>query len=101
MQAVRAGPWKLYLPLALKTGLGVRRGKPQSQPLALYDVRADVSEEREFSAGHPDVVAALLAKAERARAELGDGDRPGLGQRRPGHVAQPVPLVRRRSADAP
>lgn len=95
LQAVRAGPWKLYLPLEDKRALGPARqkGKPQPQPLALYDVRHDVSEEREVSAQHPEIVARLTAMAEKARAELGDGDRRGTGQREAGHVENPKPLL--------
>jgi len=95
LQAVRAGPWKLYLPLENKRGHGQpqKTGKPQPQPLALYDVRNDVSEQREVSAQHPEIVAKLTAMAEKARAELGDGDRRGAGQRDAGHVEDPKPLV--------
>ena len=91
LQAVRAGPWKLYLPLDAKTvsrGRKTAPGKPQ-----LYDVRHDLHEDREVSAEHPDVVKRLLALAERTRAEIGDVDRPGRGQRPAGWVKNPEPLV--------
>lgn len=91
LQAVRAGPWKLYLPLDAKTvsvGRKTAPGKPQ-----LYDVRHDLHEDREVSAEHPDVVKRLLALAERTRAEIGDVDRPGRGQRPAGWVKNPKPLV--------
>jgi arylsulfatase A-like enzyme len=93
LQAVRAGPWKLYLPLDSKNAHGPTKKKPQPQKLALYDVRNDVSEQREVSAQHPDVVVRLTAMAEKARAELGDGERKGAGQRDAGHVENPKPLL--------
>jgi arylsulfatase A-like enzyme len=95
LQAVRAGPWKLYLPLEHRRAHGSpqKTGKPQPQPLALYDVRNDVSEQHEVSAQHPDIVAKLTAMAEKARAELGDGERRGKGQRDGGHVENPKPLL--------
>lgn len=93
LQAVRAGDWKLYLPLEKKIALG--KGKTVPAAAALYDVRHDVSEEREVSGQHPDIVTRLTALAEQARAELGDQGRTGTGQRPAGHVAHPVPQVMR------
>lgn len=91
LQAVRAGPWKLYLPLENKRGLG-GRGK-QSARLELFDVRNDVAEEHEVSARHPEVVSRLTALANRARADLGDDDTKGVGQREPGWVEHPQPQL--------
>jgi arylsulfatase A len=91
LQAVRSGPWKLYLPLEAKYINNARKTAPS--PLELYDVRNDVSETREVSAEHPDVVARLTALAERARAELGDMDTPGTGQRPAGWVDEAVSIV--------
>ncbi|MDO8539498.1 MAG: hypothetical protein Q7S40_03595, partial [Opitutaceae bacterium] len=59
----------------------------------LYDVRHDVHEDRELSAQHPEVVQRLLAMAEKIRDEIGDGNRPGKGQRPAGWVENPKPLV--------
>lgn len=87
LQAVRAGDWKLYLPLEKKAGL--EKGKPAAAPLALFDVRHDVTEEHEASAAHADVVARLTKLAEKARAELGDLNRPGSGQRPAGRAEHP------------
>jgi arylsulfatase A len=85
LQAVRAGPWKLYLRVQRETG---------PAQLQLYDVRTDVHEDHEVSAKHPDVVQRLLALAENIRAEIGDGSRTGRGQRPAGHVDHPQPLRR-------
>jgi len=91
LQAVRSGPWKLYLPFEQKYVSLARQTAPAR--LELYDVRNDVGETREASGADPDVVRRLLALAERVRAELGDGDRPGRGQRPAGQVEHPRPLT--------
>jgi arylsulfatase A-like enzyme len=91
LQAVRAGPWKLYLPLEKKI-VSFNR-KTTSVPAQLYDVRHDVTESREASAQNPDVVRRLLALADKTRVEIGDMDIPGKGQRPAGHVNNPRPLL--------
>jgi len=91
LQAVRSGPWKLYLPLEAKYIANNRRTAPA--PLALYDVRNDVGETRELSATQPDVVRRLTTLANAAREELGDTNRPSRSQRPAGHVADPKPLL--------
>jgi arylsulfatase A-like enzyme len=92
LQAVRSGPWKLYLPLEDKYIANNRKTAPARQEL--FDIRNDVSETREVSAGHREVVARLTALAESARRELGDRNRPGSGQRPAGHVAHPIALTK-------
>lgn len=91
LQAVRAGSWKLYLPLKNKKTTGKAAAK--DQPLALFDVRRDLSEQHEVSALHPDIVARLVRLADNARAVIGDGDARGSGQREPGWVENPQPLL--------
>ena len=91
LQAVRSGPWKLYLPLENKYTALNRKTAPAK--LELYDVRNDVRENREVSREHPDVVERLLALAEAIRAEIGDVDRPGTGQREAGWVDVARPLL--------
>lgn len=91
LQAVRSGPWKLYLPLDAKYVNNGRR--VAAVPATLFDVRNDVSETREVSADHPDVVQHLTALADAARKELGDMNKPGRGQRPAGQVANPRPLL--------
>ncbi|MFW6060270.1 MAG: sulfatase [Phycisphaeraceae bacterium] len=84
LQAVRSGPWKLYLPLAHKRfGLGKATAPCE---VALYDLVRDVDEAHNVAADHPDVVARLTALAEQARQELGDGDQLGSGQRPAGWI---------------
>ncbi len=90
LQAVRCGPWKLYLPLKDKYQSLGRKTEPSKAEL--YDVRNDVGETREVSAEHPQVVKQLLALADKARKELGDMDREGSGQRPAAWVENPKPL---------
>ena len=91
LQAVRSGPWKLYLPI-VKRARG-RQRESQTVEAELYNLREDISETEEVSAQHPDVVARLLALADRAREDLGDLDREGSGQRPCGWVENPVAQV--------
>jgi len=94
LQAVRCGPWKLYLPLEEKlSNLRGVFGQGESSEAELYDVRNDLGETQEVSADHPEVVGRLLALAEEARADLGDGDREGANQRAAGWVSEPRPQV--------
>ena len=91
LQAVRAGPWKLYLPLDRKyTTLG---RKTEAAQLALFDVRQDVGESHEISAEQPEVVQRLLHLADRIRAEVGDMEHASPGQRPAGWVEHPRPLL--------
>jgi arylsulfatase A-like enzyme len=91
LQAVRSGPWKLYLPLEKKFTTLNRKTEPAK--LELYDVRNDVHEDREVSAENPEIVQRLSSLAEKIRAEIGDVDRPGKGQRPAGWVDAPNPLT--------
>jgi len=93
IQAVRSGPWKLYLKLDQK--LMNLADKTEPAELRLFDVRHDVAETREVSAAHPEMVARLNAMAEAAREELGDLNRQGKGQRPAGWVENPTGRFRR------
>ena len=93
LHAVRSGKWKLHLGIAKKSvSLG---GNRKAFEARLYDVGSDVGETRNVAAGHADVVKMLNGYAERARAELGDDDRKGSGQRAAGFVDQPRAQVKR------
>lgn len=89
LQAVRSGPWKLYLPLEKKRADLVN--KRAAAPLRLFNVRDDLGETQEVSAGNPEVVARLMKMAQAARAELGDEGEAGSGQRSAGLVHAPTP----------
>ena len=94
LQAIRSGPWKLYLPLVEKLGK-MRNPSRRAKSIEpeLYDVRDDIGEKRQVSAEHPDVVQRLLSLAEDARADLGDNDQEGANQRPAGWVDDPRPQV--------
>ena len=89
LQAVRSGHWKLYLPLESKWYNFRRDGKPATAEL--YDLNNDLQETKNLAEAKPEVVERLLAYAETARADLGDANRPGTGQRDPGWVDDPKP----------
>jgi arylsulfatase A-like enzyme len=87
LQAVRAGKWKLHLPLKPK-----RRhwgGPIPEAPLALYDLEDDIAEKNDVAGHHPDVVEYLFALAQEARRDLGDVDRKGANLRSAGWVEDP------------
>jgi hypothetical protein len=79
LQAVRSGPWKVYLPL--KEKLVSLEHKTAPAKLELYNVRDDKGEIHEVSAEYPDVVVRLRSLAEQARSEIGDMTIAGKGQR--------------------
>jgi arylsulfatase A-like enzyme len=91
LQAVRSGPWKLYLPLENKWRSF--RGQTEPQPEALYDLAADPGETENLVDKRPDVVRRLTELAEKAREDLGDLNRPGRNQRPAGMVENPTPRV--------
>ncbi len=88
LQAVRSGPWKLYLPLPAKRSNLVNKRAPSV--LQLFNVRDDITEVDEVSAKHPEVVQRLLRLADAARADIGDDEKPGRGQRPAGFVPNPT-----------
>ena len=80
LQAVRDRQFKLVFPHRYRTMNG-RPGGTDGTPanyehlmaeLALYDLKADVSESTDVSAQHPDTVQRLTEYAEAYRSELGD-----------------------------
>jgi len=91
LQAVRAGHWKLYLPLDKKRkGLNAKR--VQSPP-RLYNLKTDLKEESNLAGERPGIVNRLTVYAERIRADLGEGDDFGPGARTVGRDETPEPLV--------
>lgn len=89
LQAVRSGPWKLYLALEEPR----RRTQQDWSSARLYHLGDDPRETKNVAGQQPEIVANLLARAEAARADLGDGDRPGTNQRPAGFVENPTPRV--------
>lgn len=94
LRAVRNDRWKLLLPHSSRSYVGQEPGRDGfpgeygeiKVGLALHDLVADPGERHDVAAAHPDVVRALQALAESARAELGDAltQRRGKGERVPG-----------------
>jgi arylsulfatase A len=91
LQAVRSGPWKLYLPLQEKL-VGIS-GIKEPCAAELYNICDDITETQEVSAEYPDIVARLMVLADAAREDLGDLDQLGSGQRAAGWVDDPQPCV--------
>ncbi len=83
LQAVRSGPWKLFLPIQTAAGHPHFVKGSTAEPM-LFHLYQDVSCTKNVADDHPDVVAELMGHAERARAELGDSGRRGDGQRAAG-----------------
>jgi arylsulfatase len=84
LQAVRDARWKLVLPrpeYPKWTGFSGRFFGDEVSALELYDLKSDPGETRNLAATHPDEVARLMKLVESARADLGDYDRVGAGQR--------------------
>ncbi len=95
LQAVRSGPWKLFLPLeSFSRHPHFRKGQ-DPEPL-LFHLIDDVGSTRNVAGQHPDQVRRLSALAEIARADLGDAGRPGANQRPPGKVDNPQPRLLQR-----
>jgi arylsulfatase A len=96
LQAVRSGKWKLILPHTarmIEDRLPGRDGKPAGYQQVkleqmLFDLEADVGEQTDVAAQHPDVVKRLLQYVEKARADMGDAltNRKGSGTREPGRL---------------
>jgi len=92
LQAVRSGPWKLFLPVA-DFERHPRFQKGTSAAPLLFHLEEDVSGLRDVAPSHPEVVKRLTDLAEGFRAELGDRDRLGSGTRPVGMVDQATPRV--------
>ncbi len=88
VQAVRSGPWKLRVAKDGPKQTSIPLEKPE-----LYDLDADPGETKDIAAAHPDVIARLLPRIERARREIGHGAVDGTEQRPPGLVDSPKPLT--------
>jgi len=94
LQCVREGKWKLHFPHSYRSYQGVEPGMdglpgPYTRGetgLELYDLENDIGEKHNVAEKHPEVVKRLQALGEKAREELGDGERLGKGVRPPGRV---------------
>ena len=84
LRAVRAGPWKLHLPV--NTNAPRVTAKPRFEKQQLYHLGNDFVESNDVASEHPEVVERLEAIAEEARRTLGDIHRPGSQQRPAGWI---------------
>jgi len=91
LQAVRSGPWKLFLPLAEPLRHPYQRKGP-TDPM-LYNLEEEVASQTNQADQKPGVVAKLLKLAQEGREDLGDTNRKGEGQRPLGKVENPVALT--------
>ncbi len=90
LQAVRRGPWKLFVPL---DSFSKHPHFKLSQPATtlLFNVKEDIGSTKNVAAMHPDVVAELTHWAELARKDLGDRGHRGNGMRPAGFQPNPTP----------
>lgn len=86
LQAVRSGPWKMFLPVAATTE-HPHFSSTQQPTTLLFNVVEDIACKHNVAAAHPEIVAQLNALANHARRDLGDQGQPGLGQRPIGKAA--------------
>lgn len=96
LHAIRTPRWKLHVPhpyRSLSGRPGGSNGKPigydqKQMELSLFDLSVDVGETTDVKSQHPEVVAELLAVAEKARGQLGDQltKTTGTEQRPPGRM---------------
>jgi arylsulfatase A-like enzyme len=94
LQAVRSGRWKLVLPRkeeAARANNKKAETPPEPEfiaiPLSLFDLEKDIGETTNLTGQYPDIVKKLLAHVEKAREDLGDGEKsPGMKCRSPGSV---------------
>ena len=83
LQAVRLDEWKLVLPRIKNSPYLLWLGKYSDtvdKPM-LFNLKSDVREQNDLSSERPDLVAKLLAEAERAREQFGDYNRIGTSSR--------------------
>ena len=96
LQAVRVGPWKLFVPLDEPSRRHPHFGAIDSGRPMLFNVVDDPASQVDLASARPDIVAQLVEVADRARSELGDRAHSGSGQRPPGRVDAPRPMTLRR-----
>lgn len=78
LQAVRQGPWKLYLPRERTSEILTKQGT------RLYNLVEDPQEKTDVAAEQPEVLNQLLAHLRTAQQDLGEMQRTGSGVRKLG-----------------
>lgn len=92
LQAVKSGPWKLFLPLR-KFVQHPHFKKGEGEKPLLFNVENDISSAYNLAEKYPKIVSRLMVLAEKGREDLGDTNRPGANQRLPGKIDNPVPVT--------
>ncbi len=92
LQAVRSGPWKMFLPIVATAGHPHFSGKQKPTTL-LFNLVEDIACKHNVADQHPEIVARLNALADQARQDLGDKGQPGEGQRPIGKATSVSPRV--------
>ena len=94
LQAVRSGPWKMFLPIDPAAAAHPHLAANDKPTTLLFHLNDDVACQHNVADDHPEIVTRLTRYAEQARQDLGDLNRPGKGQRQIGKIdRQPVPQV--------
>ena len=91
LQAIRKGPWKLFLPLDRFENHPHFKGSG-SHDFLLFNVETDIGSQHNLAELYPQVVEDLNRLAGLARMDLGDVDMKGDNQRSPGYFANPKPV---------
>lgn len=89
LQAVRKGRWKLHLPLDSMYGNFHRAQIVEGRPMALYNLKEDISESNNLARQYPDLVEDLMKEAAIVRKDLGDFGVKGKGVRPAAIVEKP------------
>ncbi len=91
LQAVRAGEWKLFLPIETRPRSSNDRSRQQAEQL--YNVANDPGESNDVADEHPKIVKRLTALAEKGRKMLGDRGQPSDQVRPHGIFENPQPIL--------
>ena len=93
LQAIRSGPWKLFLPLKSPGRRHPHFGTHTSDQPLLFSLAEDPASRTDWASRRPELVEQLLAIAARVRSDLGDRGVTGVGQRPAGRVGSPRAAV--------
>ncbi|GAB5513612.1 sulfatase family protein [Rhodopirellula baltica] len=80
LQAVRSGPWKMFLPVDASPG-HAHFNATQEPTTLLFNVVDDIACQHNVADAHPELITRLTVLADQARNDLGDKDQLGNGQR--------------------
>ncbi len=92
LQAVRSGPWKLFVPLE-KFNRHPHFKKGEIATTLLFNVVTDIGSKQNVAKQHPEIVKRLTEFANRVRQDLGDEGLAGSGQRPAGKTLNPQPQL--------